>query len=180
MTELRGTDPYRPPDARIASDGVERQKVPNKRVFGFLVDVYILGCVIAAFDWVLPLLGTGLAALLLLLRDTGGRSPGKWLAGLRVEEPSAARCSFGRSVIRNAVVLVMMFVPIALIVEYIALRVTKEEQRIGDMLAKTLVVDLRPEVGDGRYLVYSLLLIVGVAAFLVFMAHGAGVYALPD
>ena len=179
MTELRGTDPYRPPEARIASDGVERQKVPNKRVFGFLVDVYILGCVIAAFDWVLPLLGTGLAALL-LLRDTGGRSPGKWLAGLRVEEPSAARCSFGRSVVRNAVVLVMMFVPIALIVEYIALRVTKEEQRIGDMLAKTLVVDLRPEVGDGRELVDSLLLTVGVAAFFVFVAQDAGVCALPD
>lgn len=48
------------------------------------------------------------------------------------------------------------------------------------MLAKTLVVDLRPEVGDGRYLVYSLLLIVGVAAFFVFMAQGAGVFALPD
>ena len=74
----------------------------------------------------------------------------------------------------------MMFVPIALIVEYIALRVTKEEQRIEDMLAKTLVVDLRPEVGDGRYLVYSLLRIVGVAAFFVFVAKGAGVCALPD
>ena len=43
MPELRGTDPYRPPEARIASDGFERQKVPNKRGFGFLVDVYILG-----------------------------------------------------------------------------------------------------------------------------------------
>ena len=48
------------------------------------------------------------------------------------------------------------------------------------MLAKTLVVDLRPEVGDGRYLVYSLLRIVGVAAFFVFVAKGAGVCALPD
>ncbi len=48
------------------------------------------------------------------------------------------------------------------------------------MLANTLVVDLRPEVGDGRYLLYSLLLIVGVAAFFVFTAQGAGVFPLPD
>ena len=41
MPELRGTDPYRPPEARIASDGFERQKVPNKRGFGFLVAVFL-------------------------------------------------------------------------------------------------------------------------------------------
>ena len=118
MTELI----HRTPEARIASDGVERQRFrTSASLASWLMFIF--------WDVSLPPL-TGCSRC----SAPGWRrccccyaipvdGPGKWLAGLR-RRPSAARCSFGRSV-RNAVVLVMMFVPIAL-VEYIALRVAKK------------------------------------------------------
>ena len=172
---MNSPDPYRPPEARLAEAGLDgfasapAKKVPNKRVCAFIADFYLISILNSLFSVLAAYVGSVaiqtvgwiVAAVYLLFRDgLGGRSVGKRLVGLKVVDRSGQPCTAFRSFIRNILLLIMLLLPAALIIEYIALRVSKLEQRIGDRLAGTCVMDLRPDTADGLFLVFSILLIV--------------------
>ena len=53
------------------------------------------------------------------------------------------------------------------LVEYVVMRFSREERRLGDLLAKTKVIDLRPQQADGQFLLISLAIIIIGGAILV-------------
>ena len=76
----------------------------------------------------------GVLVLGMLLRDGyRGRSLGKQMLGLRLVTPRGERCGWGRSIVRN-VVLVILF-PIELIL------VLRGRPRVGDRVAGTVVAE---------------------------------------
>ena len=101
----------------------------------------------------------------ILSRDAffGGRSIGKRIIGLQVVDMTDRPCTFWKSCIRNLIVVVFMYVPGLLIIEYIAMRSSREQRRIGDYMAKTRVIDLRPEQADSKFFWYSLLIFIIIA-----------------
>lgn len=75
----------------------------------------------------------GVLVLGMLLRDGfRGRSLGKQMLGLRVITPRGERCGWGRSIVRNA--LLVLF-PIEMIL------VLRGRPRLGDRLARTIVTE---------------------------------------
>ena len=76
-----------------------------------------------------------LFAVLFLLRDTTGASPGKALLGLSVEKRSGGRMGPGASVLRNLPLLV----PGLNLLEAAAVATRPDSRRLGDRLAGTTV-----------------------------------------
>lgn len=76
---------------------------------------------------------------------TQGRSPGKAVAGLRVMRDGGLPIGFRESAIRNLVRIVDML-PTAYLVGLVAMLVSKDGKRLGDLAAGTIVVrEDRPE-----------------------------------
>ena len=101
----------------------------------------------------------------LLLRDAlfQGRSIGKYIVGLWVVQADGQPCTVVRSALRNVIFLL----PMSFLVEYVVMRFSREERRLGDLLAKTKVIDLRPQQADGQFLLISLAIIIIGGAILV-------------
>ncbi|MFQ5414130.1 MAG: RDD family protein [Phycisphaerae bacterium] len=69
-----------------------------------------------------------------------GATPGKRIMGLRLAREDGGTCGFGAIVLRNAMRLIEFYVvPIALLVP-----LTRSRQRLGDLVAKTVVVEPAP------------------------------------
>jgi uncharacterized RDD family membrane protein YckC len=76
--------------------------------------------------------------LSILLRDAfGGRSPGKWLMGLRIDTPDGRPCSWWRSIVRN----LPLVVPGWNLVEIGLVLFRRDSRRSGDRIAGTRVVE---------------------------------------
>ena len=108
--------------------------------------LYVLG-----FD---PFFGNGFASAIWLLGFfvvfwgydvafevlNSGRTPGKRMNGLRVVRESGAPVNFTTSVVRNVLRIVDILPPPTYLVGISAILVTARNQRVGDLVAGTLVV----------------------------------------
>lgn len=75
------------------------------------------------------------------LEGKWGRTPGKWLTGIRVVGTDHAPCGFGRSLVRNLLRFVDGF--FCFLVGVMVAALTENWQRIGDLAARTIVVEAR-------------------------------------
>ncbi len=77
-----------------------------------------------------------------ILEGKWGVSPGKWLLGLRVVGLDLKPCGIPRALLRNVVLIadqVMNY-----LVGVVCIALTEKRQRVGDLAARTLVIDIRP------------------------------------
>jgi uncharacterized RDD family membrane protein YckC len=71
-----------------------------------------------------------------------GRSPGKHALGIRVTRVDGSGVNFRASLVRN-LMRVLYFIPLFYLVDALLILTTKRNQRLGDLLAGTLVVRVR-------------------------------------
>jgi uncharacterized RDD family membrane protein YckC len=71
-----------------------------------------------------------------------GRSPGKHALGIRVTRVDGSGVNFRASLVRN-LMRVLYFIPLFYLVDALLILTTKRNQRLGDLLAGTLVVRAR-------------------------------------
>jgi uncharacterized RDD family membrane protein YckC len=126
-----------------------------KRILGGLIDIIVLiaityvyamffgtaaGAAFSVEGW--PALGLFAIGFLyfVALEAMTGKTVGKLLTGTRVVDASGGRIGWGKSFIRNLLRIVDSL-PFFYIVGLIAIIASKEKQRVGDMAAKTFVVN---------------------------------------
>ncbi len=146
---------------------------PNKRVCAFLIDSCIFQLIgfscfaIAASDisWIVYTVGT-------LLKDCySGQSLGKRVVGTQVIDEEGSPAEPFKAIQRN----ITMVLPIFPIVEYIVmLRDQEQGRRLGDKMAKTRVIDLKPEAKDSFYLWIS----IGLVIFMIIVQIAFGFYMM--
>jgi uncharacterized RDD family membrane protein YckC len=118
-----------------------------RRVGAFIVDVIIvaiLGGLVSGAIGLPPEFGGGVTGLLLLLyfflfEGTYGKTPGKHVLGLVVVTERGDPCEYREAAIRT-VLRVVDALPVFYIVGLVAIYLTDERQRLGDMAADTVVV----------------------------------------
>jgi len=132
----------------------------GSRFMAYLIDSILLGIVLVAVDLALfdgfasnsrsdTILAEGLSLLSFVLIFVGyfiicetlwsGRSIGKRAAGIRVVSTTGAAAGFSSVLLRNIARLID-FLPVFYIVGSISVLASTNNQRIGDMLANTIVV----------------------------------------
>ncbi|MDO8748345.1 MAG: RDD family protein [Candidatus Omnitrophota bacterium] len=144
---------------------------PNKRVCAYIIDYGLastLGICLAI------LLETKMAAwtnclFYMLLRDTfGGRSLGKLACGLKVIDVKKRPLKISQAIIRN----IFIVLPVLPLVEYFVLLKNQQGRRIGDKAAKTMVIDLRPQIKDAVFFWFSLVFaVIFLALWLVLIMY---------
>ena len=70
---------------------------------------------------------------------TSGQTIGKKLSNIRVVKEDGSRCDFGSALVRN-ILRVVDHLPFLYILGIILIAATEKKQRLGDMLARTIVV----------------------------------------
>lgn len=95
--------------------------------------VFMFSWMLGSMLWVF----VGLAGLA-VLEGRWGVTPGKWAAGIRVVGTDLAPCGFTRALLRNVLKLVDGFMNF--LVGLLMVALTPDWQRIGDMVARTIVV----------------------------------------
>jgi uncharacterized RDD family membrane protein YckC len=125
-----------------------------RRIAAFLIDSVLLGAIWGGFAIgasvlgdaaSLALLSVGVVAVLgyaLLLEGIYGYTPGKYLLGLVVVGSDGSNCTIGASVLRN-LAWVVDSLPTANLVAMASILLTDDNQRIGDLVANTVVVARR-------------------------------------
>lgn len=100
---------------------------------GFAVMFWFFGLFAAAFV-------CGLLVLVAYSYFEGrfGKTPGKWLLGIRVLGTDLKPCGFGRALLRNLLTFVDGF--FSFLVGALLVALTENWQRLGDMAARTIVV----------------------------------------
>jgi len=104
-----------------------------KSYFSPLIPMFLM---LIGFPWMI-------ACLLIFSATEGssGATPGKWLLGIRVLGTDLRPCGFGRAFIRNILKFVDGFFNFMVGVMVAAL--SENWQRVGDMAARTVVVDIK-------------------------------------
>lgn len=97
--------------------------------------------VLRTMGWVMLWMLCGLV-LASLLEGRWGVTPGKWALGIRVVGTDLAPCGFGRALVRNLLKVVDGF--FNFLVGILCAALSANWQRLGDMAAHTVVVDVRP------------------------------------
>jgi uncharacterized RDD family membrane protein YckC len=90
----------------------------------------------------LLLVFVGVVAMLFygfLLEGLYGDTPGKYLLGLVVVKSSGSNCTVGASILRN-LLWIIDALPTANLVAMVLILVTDDNQRVGDLIADTVVV----------------------------------------
>ena len=148
-------------------DNVNFQKPgPNKRVCAFIIDSIIGQVFGGIFAFMMAKdVGWMLYAIFILTRDSlNGQSIGKILVGLQVVEQNYSPVSPAKTILRN----ISMAIPLVPLIEYYVMLNDKAEgKRLGDLLAKTRVHDLKPERKDSAFLWISVALFVALVAIQV-------------
>lgn len=142
------------------------KKLLSKRTSAFLIDVLLVATISVLLRnkfWLLIGIGIGYC----LLRDAliSGRSVGKFVVGINVMDRDGYPCTFARSILRN---LIFLLPGISIIIEFLAMAFSRRGQRLGDRLAKTLVVDHRPSIHGAWFLL--------LAFFLLFLGMSERVF----
>ena len=70
---------------------------------------------------------------------TSGQTIGKTLVHIKVIKEDGSRCDFGSALIRN-ILRIVDYLPFLYILGIVLIATTEKRQRLGDMLAKTIVV----------------------------------------
>lgn len=132
------------------------------RILAFVVDTILIAVVTVVLALVLGLLGAGLgsrgaagasilvASLVGLVLQFGyfiyfegksGQTPGKRLMNVMVVKEDGRPCDYGDAAIRNLLRIVdQLGIVVPYLVGLIVIFVTDEKQRIGDLVADTVVV----------------------------------------
>ncbi|QHS16158.1 RDD family protein [haloarchaeon 3A1-DGR] len=138
------------PQPQLGTNG----DVIGQRVLAYLIDsvligllwvvVMIIGSALGDAGFlVLTLAGVVITLVyVFLLEGIYGYTPGKYLLGLVVVKSDGSDCTIGASVIRN-LLWVVDALPTANLVAMVLILVTDENQRVGDMVADTIVVKRR-------------------------------------
>jgi uncharacterized RDD family membrane protein YckC len=117
----------------------------GKRFAAAAVDVIVITTLLVfyrTFETVLSLLFVAVAAVYLVLRDSGGRSLGKFFCGLMVINLKTGRpCTRGDSISRNALFLLPGANLVAVFLEAATIARDPQGQRLGDRFAQTQVVE---------------------------------------
>ncbi len=100
---------------------------------GFLPVVVLL---LGALLWLLACL-----VAFSIMEGARGITPGKWVFGIRALGIDLQYCGFWRALVRNLLRFVDGFINFLVGIMFIAL--TEHWQRIGDLAARTVVVDVR-------------------------------------
>jgi uncharacterized RDD family membrane protein YckC len=95
--------------------------------------LWFFGLFIASFLWGLLVL-----AAYSYLEGRWGKTPGKWLLGIRVLGTDLRPCGFGRAFLRNLLTFVDGF--FNFLVGALLVALTENWQRLGDLAARTIVV----------------------------------------
>jgi uncharacterized RDD family membrane protein YckC len=102
---------------------------PNRSKYLF----WIFGGFAASLVWALLVL-----LLLSYFEGRSGKTPGKWLMGIRVLGTDLHPCGFGRALLRNLLTFADGF--FSFMVGALLVALTDNWQRLGDMAAQTIVV----------------------------------------
>jgi uncharacterized RDD family membrane protein YckC len=136
-----------PPRLETAGD------VLGRRILAFLLDSVLIGMLWGPLFLVGAALGEtafailfviGLALVLIygfLLEGLYGYTPGKYLLGLVVVKSDGSDCTIGASILRNLLWIVDAL-PAFNLVAVVAILLT-DGQRVGDLVADTIVVERR-------------------------------------
>ncbi len=138
------------PAPQMGSEGT----VVGKRLLAFIVDSIILG--VLSFAILLPsfflgdiigllammVVGVGSLVYVFLLEGIYGYTPGKHVMGLVVVKSDGSQCTMGASIIRN-LLLIVDNLPFAYIIGLALILITDRKQRVGDLVADTVVVSQR-------------------------------------
>lgn len=128
---------------------------PGSRFFALLVDsILVFALPVAVFVLLVPLIG-GLAYAVYVtvgfvlswgyyvwFETRDGQTPGKRMAGIRVIDDRGLPITFQQAMIRN-VVRVLDFAPLLYGVGIVSALIDRKSRRLGDIAARTLVVDDR-------------------------------------
>ena len=138
---------------------------PNKRVCAFLIDALIGQMLGVAISFLIHKeVSYIVGSIFILFRDClNGQSIGKRLIGTQVIGENNAPAPPFKTIIRN----IFMIIPYFILVEYVKMSINKEGKRVGDVVAKTKVNDLRPQVKDGVFLLLSVLIVIALVIFQV-------------
>ena len=121
------------------------------RVLAYVIDSVLMGLIWGmvilagtALDDAgsLLLVFVGMVAMLVygfLLEGLYGYTPGKYLLGLVVVKSDGSNCTVGASILRNLLWIVDAL-PTANLVAMVLILVTDDDQRVGDLVADTVVV----------------------------------------
>jgi uncharacterized RDD family membrane protein YckC len=121
------------------------------RVLAYVIDSVLMGLIWGMVILAGTALGdagslllvvVGVVALLVygfLLEGLYGYTPGKYLLGLVVVKSDGSNCTVGASILRNLLWIVDAL-PTANLVAMVLILVTDDNQRVGDLVADTVVV----------------------------------------
>lgn len=132
------------------------QRATNGNVIWHRVGAYFIDSILMGLIWVAVILaGTplgdigflvlalaGLVATLVygfLLEGLYGYTPGKYLLGLVVIKSDGSNCTIGASILRNLLWIVDAL-PTLNLVAMVLILLTDDNQRVGDLVADTVVV----------------------------------------
>lgn len=147
MVERHEFDMEKHPQPQLGTNG----NVIWHRVLAFFFDSLFAGLIVGAFFLVGAALGeigflvltvVGLAVALVygfLLEGLYGYTPGKYLLGLVVVKSDGSNCTLGASILRN-LLWVVDALPTANLVAIVLILLTDDNQRVGDLVADTIVV----------------------------------------
>jgi uncharacterized RDD family membrane protein YckC len=122
----------------------------GKRVIAYIIDAVIVGIVVAIIigitevldfpEWLQAIISIVLAyGYFIYMEGTTGQTLGKRALNIRVINEDGTSINMGTSAIRNILRIVDMF--FFGIVGLILIIVTQKKQRVGDLAARTVVID---------------------------------------
>ena len=139
-------------------------RVTGKRIVQYIVDIILYGIVASLLSFALNRGHGGVAAVLLIILvllhrlvlpvlgvypfARNGQTIGMSLLGLRVISADGGPASLDRLFVRS--ILILLFGPIAWLVGIITMMCSRYRQRVGDHMAKTMVVNASVGADAGR------------------------------
>jgi|ERR1700722_1961718 uncharacterized RDD family membrane protein YckC len=140
-------------------------RVTGKRIVQYIVDIILYGIVASLLSFALNRGHGGVAAVLLIILvlvdiawyflywayipfARNGQTIGMSLLGLRVISADGGPASLARLFVRS--IFIVLFGPIAWLVGIITMMCSRYRQRVGDHMAKTMVVNARVGADAGR------------------------------
>ena len=81
--------------------------------------------------------------LLIVLQGCWGITPGKWLCGLRTLRTTLHPCGVARSLVREVILVAETFQLICWLPPMLSIALTNQRQRMGDLVADTIVVETK-------------------------------------
>jgi len=130
-------------------------RVTGRRIVQYIIDAILFGIITTLISWALDRGSGGVHALLyiiLIVIDViwyvlywaywpfghNGQTVGMRVMGLRILSRDGGPATFAQLVIRS--ILLVLFTPLSLLVGIITMMFSRYRQRVGDHMAKTLVV----------------------------------------